>query len=302
MSRTVRRRLITGLLFISPWIVGFLGFTVYPMLASFYYSFTTYDVVRSPIWSGLENYTDLFFKDALAIKAIYNTVFYAAIAVPLGIVVAVGISLLLNAKIKGLALFRTIFFLPSIVPVVASTILWIWILSTNFGLLNAALNAVGLPKVGWLVDPNWTKPSLILMGLWGFGGAMVIYLAGLQDIPEVLYEAASIDGASSLQRIVRITLPLLTPQIFFNLITGLIGAFQVFTTAFILGGASGTAAVGGPANSLLFYSLYLYLNAFNFFKMGYASAMAWVLFLLTMLTTMIVLRTARTWVFYGGVQ
>jgi len=302
MSRTVRRRLITGLLFISPWIVGFLGFTVYPMLASFYYSFTTYDVVRSPIWSGLENYTDLFFKDALAIKAIYNTVFYAAIAVPLGIVVAVGISLLLNAKIKGLALFRTIFFLPSIVPVVASTILWIWLLSTNFGLLNAALNAVGLPKVGWLVDPNWTKPSLILMGLWGFGGAMVIYLAGLQDIPEVLYEAASIDGASSLQRIVRITLPLLTPQIFFNLITGLIGAFQVFTTAFILGGASGTAAAGGPGNSLLFYSLYLYLNAFNFFKMGYASAMAWVLFLLTMLTTMIVLRTARTWVFYGGVQ
>jgi multiple sugar transport system permease protein len=302
MSRTVRRRLAWGLLFISPWVIGFLGFTVYPMLASFYYSFTTYDVVRPPIWVGLENYRDLFAKDALALKSVYNTVYYAVISVPLGIVVAVAVSLLLNARIKGLAVFRAIFFLPSVVPAVASIILWIWLLSTNFGLLNLGLNAIGLPKVGWLSDPAWTKPALILMGLWGFGGAMVIYLAGLQDIPKVFYEAASIDGANSLQKIFSITLPLLTPQIFFNLVTGLIGAFQVFTSAFIMGGATGSASVGGPGNSLLFYSLYLYLNAFSFFKMGYASAMAWILFLMTMVTTLIVLRTARAWVYYGGVR
>lgn len=302
MSRTVRRKLAWGLLFISPWVVGFLGLTIYPMIASLYYSLTYYDVVRPPRWVGLENYTYFLSRDHLSSKAITNTFYYAAISVPLNIIVAVSISLLLNARVKGLAIYRTIFFLPSIVPAVASTILWIWLFSTNFGLLNLGLSFLGLPQIAWLNDPAWTKPALIIMGLWGFGGAMVIYLAGLQDIPQVYYEAAEIDGANSLQKTLYITLPLLTPQVFFQLITGLIGAFQVFTTAFIMAGATGSAQTGGPDNSLLFYSVYLYLNAFSFFKMGYASAMAWILFVMTMIATLIVLRSARSWVFYAGAR
>lgn len=298
MTRTSRLR--WGLFFVSPWIIGFLLFTLYPTIASLYYSMTSYDVLRPPQWVGLENYHYFFTKDNLSIKSITNTLYYAAISVPLNILVAVSVSLLLNAKIRFLPVYRTIFFLPSVVPAVASTMLWIWLLSYNHGLLNMALESLGLAKVAWLSNPTWTKPALILMSLWGFGGMMVIYLAGLQDIPDTLYEAADIDGANGLQKVVHITIPLLTPQIFFQLVTGIIGAFQVFTTAYLLGGSSGSSSMGGPANSLLFYSVYLYNNAFTFFKMGYASAMAWILLVITLLTTLLVLRSARLWVFYGG--
>lgn len=305
MSRAQRQKLKWGLIFISPWLAGFIILTLYPMGASLYYSFTDYDVLRPPVWVGAQNYTVFLTQDNLALTAIYNTLFYAAFSVPLGILVSVTLALLLNAKVRGLAVFRGIFFIPSIVPVVASAVLWVWLFSSRSGLINLGLQALGLPKVAWLSDPSWTKPALIIMSLWSVGGSVVIYLAGLQDIPQSLYEAAMIDGANTWQQISRITLPLLTPQIFFQLVLGLIGAFQVFVQAFILGsiggGALGMGSEAGPANSLLFYSLYLYLNAFRFFRMGYASAMAWLLFLITFVSTLIVLRSSRQWVHYGGV-
>lgn len=304
MSRVQRQKLKWGLIFISPWLAGFVFLTLYPMGASLYYSFTDYDVLRPPVWVGAQNYTNFLTQDNLAFTAIYNTLYYAVFSVPLGIVIAVTLALLLNARVKGLAVFRSIFFIPSIVPVVASAVLWVWLFSTRNGLINLGLQAIGLPKIAWLSDPAWTKPALIIMSLWGVGGSVVIYLAGLQDIPQSLYEAAMIDGASTWQQITRITLPLLTPQIFFQLVLGLIGAFQVFAQAFILGsiggGALGMGSEAGPANSLLFYSLYLYLNAFRFFRMGYASAMAWLLFLITLVSTLVVLRSSRQWVHYGG--
>lgn len=304
LTRAQWQKLKWGLIFISPWLLGFIFLTLYPMTASLYYSFTDYDVLRPPEWIGFKNYTTFLTEDNLALTAIYNTLFYAAFAVPLGILVAVTLALLLNAKVKGLAFFRSVFFIPSIVPVVASAVLWVWLFSTRSGLINLGLEAIGLPKVAWLSDPAWTKPALIIMSLWGVGGSVVIYLAGLQDIPQSLYEAAMIDGANTWQQIRNITIPLLTPQIFFQLVLGLIGAFQVFVQAFILGsiggGALGMGNEAGPANSLLFYSLYLYFNAFRFFRMGYASAMAWMLFIITLMSTLIVLRSSRRWVHYGG--
>ena len=305
MSRAQRQKLKWGLIFISPWLAGFVALTLYPMGASLYYSFTDYDVLRPPVWIGAQNYTAFLTQDNLAFTAIYNTLFYAVFAVPLGILVSVTLALLLNARVKGLAIFRGIFFIPSIVPAVAGAVLWVWLFSSRSGLINLGLQALGLPRVAWLSDPDWTKPALIIMSLWSVGGSVVIYLAGLQDIPQSLYEAAMIDGANTWQQIRKITLPLLTPQIFFQLVLGLIGAFQVFVQAFILGsiggGALGMGSEAGPANSLLFYSLYLYLNAFRFFRMGYASAMAWLLFLITLVSTLIVLRSSRGWVHYGGV-
>lgn len=304
LSHMQRIRLKWGLIFISPWILGFLLFLLYPMLASMYYSFTDYDVLRPPRWVGLGNYVYFFTRDNLAFTCIYNTLYFAVFSVPLSILVAVALSLLLNARVKGLAVFRAIFFIPSIVPVVSTAILWVWLFNTKNGLFNVALRAIGLQGVGWLTDPSWAKPSMIIMTLWGVGGTVIIYLAGLQDIPSQLYEAATIDGAGTWQQIVRITIPLLTPQIFFQLVMGVIGAFQVFTQAFIMGGLGGGAlgmgSEAGPANALLFYSFYLYLNAFRFFRMGYASAMAWVLFAITLMCTLLILRSSRRWVFYGG--
>ncbi len=304
LSHMERARLKWGLIFISPWILGFLLFLLYPMLASMYYSFTDYDVLRPPRWVGLGNYVRFFTKDNLAFTCIYNTLYFATFSVPLNILVAVVLSLLLNARVKGLAVFRAIFFIPSIVPVVSTAILWVWLFNTRNGLFNMALRAIGFQGVGWLTDPAWAKPSMIIMTLWGVGGTVIIYLAGLQDIPGQLYEAATIDGAGAWQQITKITIPLLTPQIFFHLVMGVIGAFQVFTQAFIMGslggGALGMGSEAGPANALLFYSFYLYLNAFRFFRMGYASAMAWVLFAITLMCTLVILRSSRRWVFYGG--
>lgn len=304
LTRAQRHKVKWGLIFISPWLVGFIFLTLYPMIASLYYSFTDYDVLRPPEWVGVQNYVMFFAQDNLAYTAISNTLFYAAFSVPLGIFVSVMLALLLNARVKGLALFRGIFFIPSIVPVVAAAVLWVWLFSTRSGLINLGLQALGLAKVAWLSDPGWTKPALIIMSLWSVGGSVVIYLAGLQDIPASLYEAAMIDGANIWQQVWKITIPLLTPQIFFQLILGLIGALQVFVQAFVLGsiggGSLGMGSEAGPANSLLFYSVYLYYNAFRFFRMGYASAMAWVLFAVTLILTVVVLRSSRRWVHYGG--
>jgi multiple sugar transport system permease protein len=302
-KRVTRRRIgplvvrdtINGLLFIAPWLVGLLIFTLYPILASFYYSFTEYDIVSPPRFVGLANYQTLLTTDPLFYRGVRNTLFYAAVAIPLNIVAAIGVSLLLNMRVRGMAFYRTIFFLPSIVPDIASAMLWAWILNPQFGLANGMLRWLGLPTVGWLSDPSWSKPSLALIGLWGFGASVVIFLAALQDIPQHLYEAADLDGADTMRKVWHVTLPMLTPTIFFNLVLGVIGSFQYFTTAYVL-----TNGEGGPASSTLFYALLLYRNAFKYFKMGYASAMAWLLFAFILLITLVIFKTSGRWVYYEG--
>jgi multiple sugar transport system permease protein len=291
LSPQDRRHLATGLLFTMPWIIGMLVFTLYPILASFYYSFTDYDVVTSPRFIGVENFRVLFMEDQQYHKAIANTMFYAFLAIPLGMTFSFCVALLLNMKVRGMALFRTVFYLPSILPDIASALLWAWILNTQFGLLNQGLKSVGIKGVPWLTSPTWTKPSLILISLWAMGASLVIFLAALQDIPQHLYEAADIDGATSWQKTLRITLPMITPTIFFNLVLGIIAATQYFTTAFVILGA-------GPLDSTRFYMYHLYQNAFRYFKMGYASAMALLLFVFVLVITLLLFRSSGRWVYY----
>lgn len=280
-------------MFISPWLIGFFCFTFYPFIISLYYSFCSYDVISPLEWIGWENYREMLTDDPLFWKAIYNTFYYVMFAVPLGLVIGVGIALLLNLKVKGRSVYRAIYYLPVIVPIVASSVLWRWILNPQYGLINSFLYTFGIKGPGWIQDPAWSRPSLILMSLWGVGGAILIYLAGLQDMPQVLYECAELDGANWWHKVSHITLPLLTPVIFFNLIMGLIGAFQYFTQAYIV-------TLGGPADSTLFYSLYLYRNAFQYYRMGYASGMAWILFLIVVASTLMVFKSSTSWVFYRG--
>lgn len=285
---------LVGYLFIAPWLVGFVAFHAWPFLQSIYLSFTRYNIVTAPKWVGLSNYRMLLTQDELFWKSAWVTVKYAVISVPLAIVAGVALALLLNANIKGIAIFRTIFYLPSIVPTVATSVLFIWILNPNIGLINELLALVGIQGPAWLRTSPWAFYSLVLMSLWGVGGSMVIYLAGLKDIPLHLYEAATIDGANPLRKLVHITLPMMTPVIFFNLVMGIIGAFQTFTQAYII------APNGGPEDSTYFYSLYLYNRAWKYLDMGYASAMAWMLFVVIIVMTAIVFRSQKRWVHYGG--
>jgi multiple sugar transport system permease protein len=294
-TRSTKRNLRNGLLFISPWIVGTLVLTVYPIVASLYYSFTDYNVVSPPKWIGLGNYTELF-GDPQLIAAIKNTLYYAALYVPLTLVVSVAIAMLLNLQVRGVTIYRAIFFLPYTIPQVVLAILWAWILNPQFGIANRALAAMDLPQIGWLSDPSWSKPSLVLMGLWAsIGGTVIIFLAGLKDISRQLYEAAEIDGAGAVRRTFHITLPMLTPTIFYNLILGVIGALQTFTTVYVVSNGE-----GGPLNSTMFYGLLLYQNAFRYFRMGYASAMAWLLFVFIFVLTLILFKTSNRWVHYEG--
>lgn len=289
-----RRDQLNGLLFASPWLIGLLVFTAYPIVASLYYSFCSYDAIRTPRWVGLENYRVLFTEDDLFWKSLNNTLYMVVVALPIGLLAALAIALLLNQKLKGMAFYRTVFYLPSITPVVATSILWLWLLNPEMGLVNLGLNHLGIANPpGWLVDPAWSKPALILMGLWGAGGGMVIYLAALQDVPAALYEAAEIDGAGRLSQFRHVTLPMLSPVILFNLIMGLIGTFQYFTQVYVMTG-------GGPQDSTMFYALHLFNRAFLDFKMGYASAMAWVLFVITLACALLVFRSSARWVYYAG--
>lgn len=289
-SRRWWRILIAGYLFVLPWILGFLIFTAGPMIASIVIAFMKWEVITTPEFVGVQNFTDLV-RDPLFATSLYNTAFYTLIAVPLQLIVALLTAMLLNNKVRGIALYRTIYYLPSVTPVVASAMLWLWIFNPEFGLANALLDKLGLPKQLWLLDPNWAKPAFIFMSLWGIGGTMVIFLAGLQGVPAELYEAASIDGANSRQRFWQITLPMLTPVIFFNLLIGLIDSFQIFSSAYIM-------TDGGPQNRTLFYVLYLYRNGFKYFQMGYASALAWVLFIIVLLFTLLQFRLSKRWVYY----
>jgi multiple sugar transport system permease protein len=291
-SRSERRAIVTGLLFISPWLIGFAVFTLYPVFASAYLSFTDYRVLAPPHWVGWENYRDLVTDHDYFLPSLFDTIFMF-LELPLSLVIGLVLALLLDQKLRGIAFYRTLFYLPSIVPVVSSAVLWMWVLNPRYGLMNAGLHALHIPGPAWLSSPAWAKPAMILMDLWGVGGGMVIYLAALQGVPAALYEAAALDGANGLQRIWYVTLPSISPVIFFNLIMGVIGTFQYFTQTFIM-------TSGGPNNSTLFYGLYLYQNAFQYFRMGAACAMAWLLFLITLAATVIVFKSSARWVYYEG--
>jgi multiple sugar transport system permease protein len=283
---------LKGLLFISPWIVGFLWFYLYPFLASLYYSFHNATAFGPGAYIGLRNY-QLMMRDPLFWKSLTNTIYFTAGSLCLGTVAALSLALLLPKNVRGATFYRTIFYLPTVVPFTAISVIWIWILHPRYGLLNHLLESISLGTPGWLSDPAWAMPALILVSAWSIGNMMVIYLAAMLEIPTELYEAAKLDGASPWQRLIRITLPMLTPVILFNLIIGLINGFQYFVQPYVM-------TNGGPADSTLVYSLYLYRNAFQFFRMGYASAMGWVLFLFILVLTAVVLRSASRWVHYRG--
>jgi multiple sugar transport system permease protein len=289
------RKILIGLAFISPWLIGFFAFTLYPLLASLYYSFTDYSLFGSPKWIGLNNYVKLF-ADPKFYTSFGNTILFSIVVVPASIFLAMGLAILLNNNLRGNSIYRTLIFMPSVVPAVASAVVWIWILSPQWGLLNGALRLLNIQGPPWLNSPDWAKPALLIVTLWMIGSDMVLYLAGLQEIPQDYYEAAELDGASAWQKTIYIVVPLLTPIMFFHLINAFIWSFQYFSIPYIVS----IQGSGRPADSLLFYSLYLYQNGFRYLKMGYASAMAWLLFLLVMAATIVILRTSKRWVNYGN--
>ncbi|MCL4515679.1 MAG: sugar ABC transporter permease [Firmicutes bacterium] len=289
-----RRRLFYGLFFVSPWIIGFLWFTLYPMGASLYYSFTDYNLIKTPQWIGAANFRELL-GDELFWTSLYNTFYLTVVGLPVTTIFSVGLAVLLNQKIRGLAFYRTIYYVPSVVPIVATSIVWMWLLNPAYGPINTFLGWLGISGPNWLRDMVWAKPALILTGLWGVGPSVIIYLAALQEVPQQLLEAAELDGAGAWQKLFRITLPMISPAVFFNVIMGVIGSFQIFAQPLIM-------TNGGPANATLVYALYLFRNAFSYFKMGYASALAWVLFGIILLCTVLIFKTSARWVYYetGG--
>lgn len=280
-----------GYIFIAPVVLGLILFTLGPMVASLYLSFNDYPLLRSPQWVGIQNYRKMFFEDDLFWQALKVTVSFAAMQMPLGISGSLLVALLLNQKVKGIPFFRTCFYIPAIVPAVASAVLWGWLLNPDWGLVNAVLRDLHLPTSRFLAEPESALPSMVVMSLWGIGAGMVIYLAALQGIDESFYEAAKIDGANAWQAFWRITLPLITPTIFFNIVMGLIGTFQYFAPAYVL-------TAGGPLFSTYFYNLMLYERAFEWLQMGYASAMAWFLLVIVLVLTALVFRSSSLWVYY----
>ena len=293
-SKLSKREAKFGYIFISPWLLGFLMFVVIPIIASLYLSFTNYELFKSGTsWVGLKNYMELLTQDRLFWKSLYNTIYFTVFSVPLGIAVALILALLLNRKLFGITIYRTIFYLPAVTSGVALSLLWVWLFEPNYGLINVILGKIGVQGPGWISDLLWAKPALILMSLWGIGGIMVILLAGLQGVPEQLYEAAELDGANWWQKFVHVTFPMISPVIFFNLIMGVIGAFQYFTQAYVMTG-------GGPVDSTLFYVLYLFRQGFLLLRMGYASAMAWILVIITLILTIVQFKLASSWVYYEG--
>jgi multiple sugar transport system permease protein len=285
-----KRGVLAGYLFISPVVLGYLLWVAGPMVIAVWLSLTDWDLLRKPNFVGLENYRTMI-QDDLFWKSLGVTLYYTLVSVPLSLVLSFAVALLMNVQVRGIAWFRTLFYMPSIVPAVANAVLWVWVLNSEFGLLNVLLRWLGLPKVLWLQDPNWAMPSLIVMSLWAVGGAMVIYLAGLQGIPQHLYEAAEIDGANTWNRFRHVTIPMMSPVIFFNLVIGLIGALQTFTQGYLI-------TQGGPQNSTLFYGLHIYRSAFRDFKMGYAAALSWVLFALVLVLSLFVFRYLGNLVYY----
>lgn len=274
-----------------PWILGFIIFLAYPVLASLFYSFTNFSILREPSYVGVDNYAELA-SDTVFHKALVNTLIYAVGAVPLSTVVAIGLAMLLNTKVKGMSYYRTIFFLPSLVPMVALGTLFLWIFNGDYGLLNEGIRAANLEPPNWLGDPAWSKSTLMLISMWGCGQAMVIYLAGLQNVPVSLYEAADLDGAKLGKKIWNVTLPMLSPVILFNVVMGIIGALQVFAVPYVM------FPGGAPARSTYFIASYLFDNAFQYQRMGYASAVGWVMFIITLVLTLLALKLSDRHVHY----
>jgi len=289
MKRLVKK--YGGFFFILPWVLGFILFTFIPLLSALYLGFTDSNSISTPNFIGFKNYIDLF-HDSNFISALTITVRFAIFAIPLGIISSMTLAALLNNKIRGVYLFRTILYLPAVASGVSISLLWRWILDKDMGLLNMILSKVGISGPGWLSDPNWVLPSYILIALWGAGGGILTYLAGLQDVPKSLYESAELDGAGWFKKFTKITVPMLSPIIFYNLIMGIVGSFRKFSDAYIIGGAG---------NQGRFYMVYLYQNAFNYFKMGYATAMAWILFVIILLLSVFTFKSSSLWVFYNSV-
>lgn len=285
-----------GMLFLLPWTIGFLAFTLYPMVASFVYSFSIYHPKAPLELVGLQNYAGLI-HDKLFWQSLFNTLYMVAIGVPLTMLASFFCAVLLNLKVRGQSIYRVVYFLPSIVPTIASTILWLWILNPQTGILNTILGYIGIQGPNWMSNPIWSKPGLILLGMWGMGGTIVIYLSGLQDVPVSLLEAAELDGANWWHRLWNVTVPMVSPITLFILITGVIAQFQYFAQAYVFRGSHG---LGYPLNSTLFYSVYLYQNAFLWLKMGYASAMAWVLFIIILICTVLLIKVSERFTYYAG--
>lgn len=295
MSPMAKREERYFYLCISPWIAGFLIFTAGPIVASLFFSFCNYDVVTPPDWIGIQNYKRLL-SDPLFWQSLKVTSYFSLASVPLGIALSLIIAILLNQNIKGLTWFRTIYYMPSVISGVAVALLWMWIFNPEFGILNFLLwKLFHIQGPAWLMSEEWVIPALIIMSLWGIGGDIVIYLAGLQGIPTELYEAAEIDGANSFNKFLNITIPMMSPVLLFTLIMGIINSFQVFTQAYVM-------TRGGPHYASLFYVLYIYQNAFQFFSMGYASALSWILFLIILVLTFLIFKSSPLWVYYESTR
>jgi multiple sugar transport system permease protein len=291
-SRWQLRENTAGWLFALPWIAGFIAFTGGPILAALAISFTQWDVVNDPVWVGIDNYRRML-HDPQALQSLKVTTIYTVVSVPLHLAFAYVLAILLNNRLVGIGIYRTIFYLPSILPVAAIAVIWRWVLSPQYGVFNYLLSLVGIDGPSWLASPTWALPALILMSLFQLGGAMIIFLAGLQGVPRDLYEAAMVDGAGWWRKQWNVTLPMMTPYILFQVIMGFVTTLQVFVQPYLM-------TEGGPKDATLFYLLYVYRNAFQFFSMGYASALSWVLFLYVMLLTLLILRSSRSWVYYAG--
>ncbi|CAN5516857.1 sugar ABC transporter permease [soil metagenome] len=293
MSRMARQEELTGWLMAGPWIIGLILWTVGPFLAAGYLAFTDYDILSRANFVGFDNFERMLFADPLFWTALKVTSIYAVISIPLQMALGLFLAILLNMRIRGLTLLRTIYYLPAVLSGVAVSLLWIWVFSADWGIINFVLSLFGIVGPSWLSSEKWALPALITMSLWGVGSGLIIYLAGLQGVPTELYEAAEIDGAGRWPKFWQITLPMISPVLLFQLIIGIIGALHVFTEGYVM-------TQGGPNNATLFFLLYLWRNAFQFLKMGYASALAWAIFIYIMALTLLVLRSSAAWVFYIG--
>lgn len=286
------KNLLKGLAFLSPWLIGFAAFTLIPVALSLYYSFCNYSLVQSPLFCGWDNYRLLLHDDVFWL-VLRNTLIYAAMALPGGLILSLALALLLNRKVPGQSIFRTIVFIPSLVPTIASAALWLWLLNQKLGLVNVILQSVGIHGPGWLTDTRWVLPALALMSLWSVGNTVIIYLAGLQDVPRELYEAAGLDGANAWHKFWHVTLPMISPVIFFNLVIAIIGVLQVFDAPYLM-------TSGGPDRASYFFTYYLYDCGFTYLKMGYASAMAWIQLLIVLTLTGLAFWSSKKWVYYQG--
>ncbi|MCB0116852.1 MAG: sugar ABC transporter permease [Caldilineaceae bacterium] len=293
MTASQRRNQLMGLLFVSPWLIGFLLWTLYPLISSFYYSLTRYDLLRDPIFLGLQNYIEIFTDDPLFGTVTYNTLYYVGLSAPLGVAAAFLMAALLNTEIRGRSMFRAIFFFPAIIPAFVTAVVWQFLVNVQYGAINGTLQSLGLPIIPFIANPDFAKPTLILIHIWAQGNAIVIFLATLQDVPRSLYEAATVDGANAWHKFWNITIPMTTPVILFNLVIGLIYGFQNFTLPWLL-------TAGGPNNATELYTIFLYRNAFQYLRMGKASALAWILFIVIVVFTILLFRSSDRWVYYGG--